>query len=88
MTSPTPLPPKEDVAKEIGRLATTLSSDMQNAALNKARELGFDLNKGRITGVTNMDSSILTAATIYPSLTAAQGGADTGDIDIYGIPYN
>jgi len=48
MTNPTALPPKEDVAKEIGKLASTLSNEMQTAALNKARELGFDRNRGRL----------------------------------------
>jgi hypothetical protein len=42
------LPQKEDVAKEIWRLASTFSEEMQNAAVKKSRELGFDLSKGRI----------------------------------------
>jgi chromosome segregation ATPase len=49
MTSPMALPPKEEVAKEIGKAANTLSDEMQTAVLTKARELGFDLNKGRLT---------------------------------------
>ena len=42
-------PPKEDVAKEIWRAATSLSDEMQRAAVRKARELGFDFSKGRIS---------------------------------------
>jgi hypothetical protein len=42
------LPLKQDLPKEIWKAATTLSDDAQNAATRKARELGFDLNKGRI----------------------------------------
>jgi hypothetical protein len=49
MTNPTGLPPKEDVAKEIGKLANTLSNEMQTAAVKKARELGFDLQRGRLS---------------------------------------
>src|SRR5207249_10167671 len=48
MNSDTGLPQKQDLPKEIWRLATTLSDDMQAAAIRKSRELGFDLNKGRI----------------------------------------
>jgi chromosome segregation ATPase len=44
-----PLPPKGEVAKEIGAVATTLSNEMQAAALKKALELGLDLNKGRLS---------------------------------------
>ena len=43
------MPSKEDVAKETGRLATTLTDDMQSAGLRKARELGFDLSRGRLS---------------------------------------
>jgi hypothetical protein len=42
------LPLKQDLPKAIWRAATTLSNDAQDAATRKARELGFDLNKGRI----------------------------------------
>lgn len=42
------LPEKQDLPKEIWKVATTLSDEAQNAAMRKARELGFDLNKGRI----------------------------------------
>src|SRR5258708_26195363 len=49
MSTPTSLPPKEDIAKEVGRLASTLTEEMQAAALKKARDLGFDLNKGRLS---------------------------------------
>lgn len=49
MSSSVPVPQKQDLPKEIWRLATTLSNEMQSAATQKARELGFDLNKGRIT---------------------------------------
>src|SRR6266446_5222895 len=43
------MPPKEDVAKEISRVASTLTGDMQSAALKKARDLGFDLTRGRLS---------------------------------------
>jgi hypothetical protein len=43
------LPQKQDLPKEIWKVATTLSDDAQNAAMRKARELGFDLTKGRIS---------------------------------------
>lgn len=42
----------------------------------------------RLTGLTNEDTTILTAATINLSLTTAQGAAATADVDIYGVPYN
>lgn len=42
------LPQKQDVPKEIWKVATTLSDDAQNAAMRKARELGFDITKARI----------------------------------------
>src|SRR5262245_4884677 len=37
-----------DLPQEIWRVASTLTGDMQKAALQKARSLGFDLNNGRI----------------------------------------
>src|ERR1700680_1914841 len=43
------IPPKEDLAKEIWRTATSLSDEMQSAAVRKAREIGFDLSKGKIS---------------------------------------
>ncbi len=43
------MPSKEDVGKEIGRVASTLTVDMQSAAIKKARELGFDLSRGRLS---------------------------------------
>jgi hypothetical protein len=43
------MPSKEDVAKEIGHVASTLTDDMQSAALKKARDLGFDLTRGRLS---------------------------------------
>lgn len=46
--STSPLPAKQDIPKEIWREATSLSDEAQNAATRKARELGFDLTKGRI----------------------------------------
>lgn len=42
----------------------------------------------RLTGLTNEDSTILTAATLFLSLTTAQGAAATADVDVYGVPYN
>lgn len=41
-----------------------------------------------LKAVTNMDTTIWTAATFYLSLTLAQGGAATGDVYIVGIPFN
>lgn len=43
------LPPKESVTAEILSVARTLSNAMQKAAVKKARELGFDLTKGRLS---------------------------------------
>lgn len=43
------MPAKQDVAKEIGRIASTLTGDMQSAALTKARDLGFGLTLGRLS---------------------------------------
>jgi hypothetical protein len=43
-----PLPPKQNLPKELFDVATTLSPEAQNAALKKAQELGFDLQRGRI----------------------------------------
>ncbi|MBI5083132.1 MAG: hypothetical protein HZB13_00835 [Acidobacteria bacterium] len=37
------------MAKEIGRVASTLTDDMQSAALKKARDNGFDLRRGRLS---------------------------------------
>ena len=48
MSTNPPLPQKEDLPKEIGRVATTLSDEAQKAAIQKCDELGFDLNRGRI----------------------------------------
>ena len=48
MSTRSALPPARDVAQEIWRIATTLSEDMQVAAVHKARELQFDTDKGRI----------------------------------------
>lgn len=47
--SSSPIPPKQDLAQEIGRIATTLTDDAQNAALRKCKELNFDTNKGLIS---------------------------------------
>ena len=49
MATGAPLPSKEDLSKALWNLATTLSTEAQNAALKKARELGYDLTKGRIS---------------------------------------
>src|SRR5262245_14521756 len=48
MSTSSALPQKQDLPKEIWKVATTLSDDAQNAAIRKASELGFDLAKGRI----------------------------------------
>jgi hypothetical protein len=48
-SSPTALPSKQELPKELWRLATTLSDDMQATAARKAREAGFDLTKGRLS---------------------------------------
>jgi hypothetical protein len=42
----------------------------------------------RLSGLTNEDTTIFTAATLFLSLTTAQGGAATGDVYILGIPIN
>jgi chromosome segregation ATPase len=44
-----PVPPKQDVPKELWAVVTTLSDDAENAALRKCQELGFDTNKGMIS---------------------------------------
>jgi hypothetical protein len=44
----TPLPIKEDLPQQLRDIATTLTPEAQNAALRKARELSFDLERGRI----------------------------------------
>lgn len=49
MSSAGAVPQKQDIPKELWRVATTMSDDAQNAALRKCRELGFDTNKGRIS---------------------------------------
>jgi hypothetical protein len=41
MSDTSSIPPKEDVAKELRRILTTLSDDAQNAALTKCQELDF-----------------------------------------------
>jgi hypothetical protein len=47
--SSNPIPPKETLAQELGRIANTLTNDAQNAALKKCQELSFDTNKGMIS---------------------------------------
>jgi len=42
------LPKKEDLPKQLWDVATTLTPEAQNASLKKAKELGFDLERGRI----------------------------------------
>ncbi len=41
--------PKQDIAQELRRIATTLTDDAQNAALRRCKELNFDTNKGLIS---------------------------------------
>ena len=65
-TSPA-LPPKEYVAKATGHLASTLTNDMQAAAVKKARELGFDLARGRIS----LDETLINLSNIRDLLLAA-----------------
>lgn len=48
MSTNASVPQKEDIPKEVWRLATTLSDEMQDAAIRKSRELGFDEKRGRI----------------------------------------
>src|ERR1700744_6304256 len=48
-TNPAALPTKQDLPKELWRIATTLSDEMQARATGKARESGFDLSKGRLS---------------------------------------
>jgi hypothetical protein len=47
--STAPIPPKQDLPRELRAVAMTLSDDAQNAALRKCQELGFDTNKGVIS---------------------------------------
>ena len=47
--SSSPTPPKQNLARELGLIATTLTDDAQNAALRKCKELNFDTNKGMIS---------------------------------------
>ena len=42
----------------------------------------------RLQALTNEDSNTFTAATLFLSLTTAQGGAATGDVYVMGIPIN
>jgi hypothetical protein len=43
-----PLPTKEDLPKQLWDVATTLTPEAQNASLKKAKDLGFDIQRGRI----------------------------------------
>lgn len=45
------------------------------------------ITQADISAVTNMNTSIFTATTLYLSLTQAQGGAATGDVYVVGIPF-
>ena len=59
MSNSLSMPSKEEVAKEIGRVASTLTEDMQSAARKKSRDLGFDLTRGRLSldeTLTNLSS--------------------------------
>jgi hypothetical protein len=47
MDTSSALPQKQHLPNEVWKVATTLSYDVQNAAMRKARELGFDLSKGK-----------------------------------------
>lgn len=47
--SSNPILPKQDLAQELRRIATTLTDDAQNAALRRCKELNFDTNKGLIS---------------------------------------
>lgn len=42
----------------------------------------------RLTGLTDMDTQTRTEATLYLSLTTAQGAAATGDVYLIGTPLN
>ena len=42
----------------------------------------------RLQALTNEDSNTFTAATLFLSLTTAQGTAATGDVYVMGIPIN
>src|SRR6266849_742198 len=42
-------PEKQDIPKELWRIASTLTQEAQEAAARKCKELGFDPNKGRIS---------------------------------------
>jgi hypothetical protein len=49
MGTPASLPSKEDLPKQLWELATTLTTESQSAGLKRAKELGFDLERGRIS---------------------------------------
>ena len=42
----------------------------------------------KLSAVTNMDTNTFTAATLYLSLTTAQGSAATADVYVFGYPIN
>jgi len=42
----------------------------------------------RLQALTNEDTNTFTAATLFLSLTTAQGGAATGDVYVMGMPIN
>ncbi len=42
----------------------------------------------KLSALTNMDGNTFTAASLFLSLTTAQGGAATGDVYVIGMPLN
>jgi len=42
----------------------------------------------RLSGLLNEDTNTFAAATLFLSLTTAQGGAATGDVYVMGLPIN
>jgi hypothetical protein len=42
-------PEKQDIPKELWRVANTLTQEAQEAAMRRCKELAFDINKGRIS---------------------------------------
>lgn len=76
-TSPS-MPPKDEVGKKIGRIASTLTDDMQSAALKKARDLGFDLSRGRLS----LEETLINLSYVRDVLLEAGGKAKLGHLPL------
>jgi hypothetical protein len=84
--STAPLPLKGDVAKEIGSVASTLSNEMQAAAVKKAVESGYDVSKGRLS----LDETLINLTQSRDILVDASQAGKLGQLplklqyDLYG----